>query len=606
MWRTQRRSRQTSSVPNGMQDVGKTIHFLRRPNRLDVCRVRLWFGIAGAVLAMHAVAGAAPLPPERKLSIHLAPKVVGERVEAIEVTETFDVDALPKGAKLLSLPILTEAVPGVLRDPATLVASDARGPLPLERSDDPVDPAGVTQDHHWRTQRPTSGTITVTYLAHPRVVTAATKPGALKDMRSEGAGIHGSTKVLFAVPATGWPRQVHIEWDLSAMAPGSRAVTSFGEGRSVATLDAHTLSLGYFMAGPWQKLPANATDGFLVYYLTEPDFDLAAAARNAAISYRYATDFFGTELQPFRGLMRTTDRFQGGGTGGRDSFMFGTVRGAPQDPDALNYLLIHEALHSWIGALSKGPEGLWFVEGATNYYTAVLPFRAGQRTVAQVAAQIDGWTANYYANPRRTMGDDAAAAAFWSDTDAQILPYNRGALYIAQVDARLRAASAGRRRVDGLVRAMTQAVRRGDASEEVWLSLVTDALGERGKRDFEDMKAGRMLDLPADLFGPCFRRVSGPVGRYRPGFQIAANADGRYIVGPVGAGSAAATAGLVQGDEVLNWKAVGETAKRPGVPLTLKLKAGGGERELEFDPWVGLQDGFRWVEAIPRPKACML
>lgn len=574
--------------------------------RLCSCHVRLVIGVASAVFMLSSAVGATSRPPERTLSIHLAPRVVGERVDAIAVTETFDVDALPKGAPLLSLPIITEAVPGVLRDPDTLVASDASGPLPLERTDGPVDPTGIKQDHHWRTQRATSGTITVTYLAHPRMVTAATRPGALKDMRTEGAGIHGSTKVLFAIPATGWPRTVRIEWDLSEMAPGSRAVTSFGEASSVTTLDAGILGLGYFMAGPWKKLPANADDGFMVYYLTTPDFNLPEAARDAAVNYRYATGFFGTELTPFRAFMRTTDRFQGGGTGGRDSFMFGTVKGAPKALDALNNVLIHEAVHNWIGALPKGPDGLWFVEGATNYYTAVLPFRAGQRTPAQVAAQIDQWTADYYANPQRTMSDDAAAAAFWSDPNAQILPYSRGALYIALVDARLRAASGGRRRVDELVRAMTDAVRRGDASEELWLSLVTSALGAQGKREFKEMKAGKMLDLPADLFGPCFRRVSGPVGRYRPGFESATGVGGRHTVGPVRPGSPAAKAGLVHGDEILNWKALGEAATRPGVPLVLKLKANGVERELQINPWIEVRDGFRWVEALPRPAACML
>lgn len=560
---------------------------------------------AALYLATAAAAVAAPEPFERSLSILLEPRLLQGEVDAISVTETFDVAPLPAGALLLSLPIITESVPGVLRDPATLVARDAAGPLPLDMAEDAVDPTQMKQDRHWRIRRATSGMITVSYLARPRVIAPDTKPGALVDMRTEGGGIYGSTKVLFAVPDTGWPRKVRIDWNLSELAPGSRAVSSFGEGSTVDTLDAATLGLGYFMAGPWQKLPPDTDDGFLVYYLTPPDFDLSAAAREVAASYRYATGLFGTEPRPFRALMRTTERFQGGGGGGRDSFIFGTVKGAPLDPDAINQVLTHEAMHNWIGSLQKGPEGLWFVEGAANYYTAMLPYRMGRHTVAQVAAQIREWTSNYYANARRTMDDDAAAAAFWSDSDAQLLPYSRGPLYIALVDARLRAASGGQLRVDALVRAMVQALRRGDASEALWLTLVTQALGDVGRRDFADLKAGRMLDLPADLFGACFQRVQGPVRRYLPGFTTK-TMDGRHVAAAVRAGSPAAAAGLMPGDEIINWQVMDNAAGQPGAPVALKVKNAAGVREIRIDVWGPAHDGLTWVEATSQPKDCKL
>lgn len=555
---------------------------------------------------MTVTAGAGPTHAEHSLAIRLAPQTVDGRVDAIVVTEAFDVAPMPAGELLLSLPIITESVPGVLRDPATLLARDDAGPLPLDRSDDPVDPTQMKQDHRWYTRRATSGPVTVSYVARPRVITADTRPAALVDMRTEGDGVYGSTKILLAVPASGWPRQVRIEWDLAAMAPGSKAVSSFGEGTTDATLDAETLGLGYFMAGPFHKLPATANDGFMLYYLSQPDFDLAAAARDVVATYEYASQFFGTEAQPFRALMRTTERFQGGGGGGRNSFIFGTVKGAPLPLDDVKALLTHEALHNWIGSLQKGPPGLWFVEGATEYYAAILPFRLGHRTVEQMAAHIDSWTAGYYANARRTMGEDAAAAAFWSDAEAQLLPYNRGPLYIALVDARLRAASNGQQRVDTLVRSMVQALRTGNASEELWLSLVTDALGERAQRDFADLKSGRMLDLPDDLFGPCFHRVAGPVRRYLPGFKFEVAADGRRIVGPVRAGSAAAAAGLVRGDEVLNWRVMDDGVRQYAAPMTLKVKSAAMTHDVTIDPWGAASDGYRWIVVLPRPADCHL
>jgi predicted metalloprotease with PDZ domain len=561
-------------------------------------------GLASMMLAFSTPAFAET--PHHALTIRLVPQVIDGQVDAIEVTEVFDIKPLPAGAELLSLPIVAESVPGVLRDPSTLLARDDAGPLPLEPVDDAADPTQMKQDRHWHTGRPAAGTVTVTYLARPRVVTAATKPAALKDMRVEGAGIHGSTKTLFAIPATGWPRRVHIEWDLAAMAPGSRAVTSFGEGNVDTDLDAEPLTLGYFLAGPWHKLAPEGEDGFLLYYLTPPDFDIDGAIDDAAATYHAATRLFGTEPAPMRAIMRTTARFQGGGTGGRHSFMFGVVQGAPPTQDHIHYLLTHESLHNWIGNLPKGPEGVWFVEGATDYLTAILPYRLGHRSTAQLAARFGKWTTDYYANPRRTMRDDDAAAAFWTDTDAQLLTYSRGPLYVALVDARLRKASGGRRRVDTLLRAMADGIRRGDASEDLWRSLVIAALGEQGRRDFDDMKAGRMLDLPPDLFGPCFRRVARPVGRYRPGLRIDVADDGRHVAGAVQPGSPAATAGLAAGDDILDWRDVADMPRQAGTPLTLRVRGIGGERTLRFNPWESVQDGFTWVEATKPPTSCGL
>jgi predicted metalloprotease with PDZ domain len=570
------------------------------------CFVARCLPIGVALMLLPFSVGASEDPLRHALTIRLVPHVVDGKVDAIDVTEVFDVPPMPAGADLLSLPIVTESVPGVLRDPTSLHARDEAGPLPLEQVDDAADPTQQKQDRHWVLKRPVAGTVTVSYRARPRVVTAATRPAALKDMRVEGSGIHGSTKTLFAIPASGWPRMVRIEWDLSAMAAGSRAVTSFGEGNVDATLDADSLTLGYFMAGPWHKLAPEGDDGFSLYYLTPPDFDINAAIRDAAATYHDATRLFGTRPAPMRAIMRTTERFQGGGTGGRHSFMFGVVKGAPPAPDDIDYLLTHESLHNWIGNLSAGAEGVWFVEGATDYLTALLPFRMGRRSTAQLAAQISKWTTEYYASPRRTMRDDDAAAAFWNDTDAQRLTYSRGPLYIALVDARLRKKSSGRRGAESLLRAMADAIREGHASEALWRSLVVKALGEQGRRDFDDMKAGRLLDLPPDLFGPCLRRVAGPVGRYRSGFRVNVADDGRHLAEAVQAGSPVAMAGLAEGDDILNWRDFAAAPRQADGPATLRIRTAAGERILTFNPWENVQDGFTWVEVKRPPTSCGL
>ena len=440
------------------------------------------------------------------------------------------------------------------------------------------------------------------------MITSDTRPAALIDVRTEGAGVYGSTNMLLAAPDAGWPRTVRIGWALDAMAPGSRAATSFGDGTTVTLLDRNAFGQGYFMAGPWQRLPPAGGDGFMVYYLTPPAFDLAGAAADVAHTYRYATRFFGTPLVPFRAFMRTTERFQGGGGGGRNSFIFGTVRGESRDPDALSQLLAHEAIHNWIGDFGGTHEGQWLTEGATNYYAAILPYRAGHETLAEVQRRIGEWTTDYYGNIRRTMPDDAAAAAFWTDSDAQLLPYSRGALYVAMVDARMRAASGGRRRVDELIRPMVTAIRNGTASEAMWQTLVTKALGARGRDEFLAMKAGRMLDLPDDLFGPCFRREARQFRRYVPGFSMKTGADGRAVVGNVQPGSSAARIGLKPDDVILNKADLDAAKAMPGTIVTLQVLSGDASRALRFDPWGPAQAGYQWILRQPTadPEACAI
>jgi hypothetical protein len=553
-----------------------------------------------------SASAASPRPVQQSLSIALRPIVLDQRVQAIEVRETFSVAAPSSPGDLFSLPIVTDGVSGVLDDPATLSASDQAGPLALNWHDDPIDPTASRQYRHWRPRRAIIGTVTISYRATPRIITAETKPAALFDMRIEELGVHGSTKILLALPELGWPRRTMFQWHLDAMARGSRAVSSFGEGDTSNLLDRKQLDNAYFMAGPWERYAPGGENGFIVYHLSTPDFDLVGPTKDVGPTYRYANTLFGTKPTAFRVLMRMTDRQQGGGTGGYRSFFFGTVRGSPRSPAGMQYLFTHEMLHRWFGNLSSGPEGLWFVEGATNYYTAILPYRLRNRSLAEVGRQIGKWTTDYYANPKRELSEAAATAEFWTDTDAQLLPYSRGALYIALVDARLRAASGGRRRVDELARRMTTAIEQGNGTEALWLSLVTRALGEVGRRDFADLKAGRMLDLPADLFGPCFRRETGPARRFSPGLQVRTSPDGKHVVQAVSENSPALEAGLMKGDEILDWKALDPEMVGPGATITLHVRRGANLLLTRLSPWTGDLTGFSWHPIASSGQRCGL
>jgi hypothetical protein len=393
----------------------------------------------------------APVHAERPgmpLVIWLTPRMSDGAVRTVDVRLTIPVPNVAAGEPLLTMPIVAVMAPGALADPARLVAADEAGPLPMETEEDPADPSQFEQNRRWLPRRATVGDVVVRYAATPRTVTPETRPGPLYDMRTEGPGFHGSGRVMLALPVEGWPRPVRIDWDLSEMPTGSRAATSLGEGRVEALLDQRELGSTFFMAGPLHSLPADGSGNFVAYWITPPAFDLAAALAWTEQAYLYGARFFGREA-PFRIFMRTTERFQGGGSGGHHSFMFGTVAGEARDPEGLRGLLGHEALHSFVGGSGTGSQ--WYSEGANTYYTAILPYRAGLVSLDSVRETFNDLARAYYTNPRSNLANDEVTRLFFSDPDAQVVPYQRGPLYFALVDARLRAASGGQRRVDALV-----------------------------------------------------------------------------------------------------------------------------------------------------------
>ena len=65
------------------------------------------------------------------------------------------------------------------------------------------------------------------------------------------------------------------------------------------------------------------------------------------------------------------------------------------------------------------------------------------------------------------------------------------------------------------------------------------------------MMAGRLVVPPSDSFGPCFARTTAPLRRYVLGFDSAVLIEPRRIVRGLQPESAAAAAGLRDGDEIV-------------------------------------------------------
>src|SRR5262249_35419072 len=143
----------------------------------------------------------------------------------------------------------------------------------------------------------------------------------------------------------------------------------------------------------------------------------------------------------------------GGGTGLAKSFMF--AYGATQVPTLqdLQMLLAHEMAHNWptLNGGEEHPLTAWYTEGTAEYYSLVLAYRAhlidGDRFLTILNQRAEG----YYANPLIALTNEQAGERFWSDGRAQRVPYGRGFMYLAQVNAEMRAHSNGARSLDDLV-----------------------------------------------------------------------------------------------------------------------------------------------------------
>lgn len=549
-------------------------------------------------------------PAEPALQISLTPRLPGGEVESIDVVLDVRAPRASAGEPFLSMAIVRAMAPSALDDPASLVARDARGVIPMTIEEDPEDPSAFRQDRRWLPQRATQGDVSVRYTIEPRVITAGTRPGPLFDTRTEGSGFHGSGNTMLALPVDGWPRRVRVNWDLSEMPAGARGATSFGEGAAEIEATRQNLDGTFFMAGPLSSQPEDGEGDFVVYWITPAAFDLEGAARWAEEAWRYFVEFFGERGSAFRVFMRTTERFQGGGSGGFNSFIFGTVKGEDRDPEQVRSLLAHEAIHHFVGGLGEGGGAggaQWYTEGATSYYTVVLPRRAGLSSLEQYADAFNRHALSYYTNPRSNLSNDEVTRLFFSDSYAQIVPYNRGPLYFALVDARMRTAAGGAKRVDDLIFRFIEG--RDSAPDPVayWRELVVDALGEKGGAEFDGMMNGAPLDLPSDLFGPCFVAEDRMLRSFSLGFRPYTDAEGVTRAGPIAPGSPADAAGMKRYDAIANPQALDAAEDGPkGATISLEILRDSVAMTMTFAPWSAPLPGKQWVRTRVPEARCNL
>lgn len=530
-------------------------------------------------------------------------RVIKEKEERItHVGVELEMSAVDRGSEepfTLRVPVIFAGIDGIADRVEDLRVTDEKGVLDLEQMDDQADAGGFIYWRKWKATRPTTGTIKVQYLCSlpeplPRL-------GPPFDLRVNGGGISGAGYGFLVLPEEPGLFNLHLCWDLRNMEPGSKGITSLGEGDFETVGPIEQVFSSYFMAGRVGRYPEKGDlNGFSSAWLGDPPFDAEEMMAWSAKAYAALKRFFrDTSPRRYRFFMRIGPDNNGvGGAGLYNSFML-FVPVEPELTEGIRGTIAHEMTHNWVGSL-EGPPGatFWFSEGLVVYYTRLLMFRAGLFSPDEFLEDANDTVVRYLTNPLRNLPNDSIEEHFWKDRNAQVVPYDRGSLYFAHVDAKIRAASDGDRSVDDIVLEMLDRRKNGEKlTKEMWLELLEKELGPSALEEFESVIIrGEDFVPDSDAFGPLFKRIPAKLRLLEMGFDDRKTlySKEKIVVG-LKKDSAAERAGLRNGDRILN--KINMTKLRRNEELRLKLEVQRGDQKLkiEYLPRGELIDGYKWI-----------
>ena len=280
-----------------------------------------------------------------------------------------------------------------------------------------------------------------------------------------------------------------------------------------------------------------------------------------------------------------------GGTGRDDAFAFFATDNA--DSATLNKLLAHEHLHTWIprriGNMPQRDEArdYWLSEGFTDFYTARLLLKDKIWTLKEYVDSLNDALRDYSYSPLRSSPNSKIISDFWTDQDAQKLPYLRGHLFAHLIDHMLRQDSEGERDFDDIMLAMRERVRALDSAEP---PLATGMFAEEMKKaelDIGDLIASHIRDgkpilLPEDTFVPCGVVETNKIPEFDRGFDPDKTAENGNVIVGLREGSNGYKAGLRNGMKIVKRES-GKTGDSR-VPLVYRVLDNGKERVISFLP----------------------
>jgi len=289
----------------------------------------------------------------------------------------------------------------------------------------------------------------------------------------------------------------------------------------------------------------------------------------------------------------TKQSFSFGGTGLTSCFSLYCNTGFSLDEgsrhaDQIKVLLAHEYFHTWNGGKIPSSDeegtGYWFSEGFTDFYARSLLHRAGMISDAVYLEKLNFMLGEAATSPVRNAPASRIKEEFWTNREVQRLPYQRGEQVALAVDAKIRAASGGKRSLDDLMRDLLARSLAGKAySTETVLQMIeaeTDAAFAAAIRGV--VADGNDVPLPKMLESPRAKLTTGQLRGFEAGFDIEPSRSTKTLSG-VKDGSAAFAAGLRNGQKL---KGLSISSGSPGSPpfAEVKIEEDGQEKMIKYDP----------------------
>ena len=441
----------------------------------------------------------------------------GTDVTAVEVRYELTGDILSGETLSLRSPIVYAGRTDMADSVAELVIHDGAGVVGLAVQDDPEHPGGFPYFRHWRSDRPVTSPVMVSY----RVSPAKTRsPGPQFDFYAHDGGFSTGGMALFVLPEdrrlvgdAAW----NVSWDLSDLAPGSISASTHGDGDFEVQGEAERLINAYYMVGPIGRFHSpDEKLSFHAYWLGQTVFDVPREMAWVSEAYGYLRDFFQDDETPSYRVFVRALQGSGGGTALHNSFMLAVDPGDPDSSaESPRGTIFHEMGHMFVGNLlsTENPRGsTWFAEGLNVYYTRLLLLRSGLAPVSNYLESINSTSRRYYSNPYRNESaaelDRLGFSTGVGEGSAQNVPYTRGSLYFASVDAKIRLASNGAHTLDDVILPLFE-LRRNDEplTEDRLVDALIQEIGFSARDEFESIIVNGDVVVPdPGAFGPCFDR----------------------------------------------------------------------------------------------------
>jgi predicted metalloprotease with PDZ domain len=506
------------------------------------------FATAAVAVGM-SFASVAQAQPAPLIKVLIAPGAMDEKVGKGEVKITMTAQAVdaPAGAPLFRVPVAEDLV---VTDAQGVVPRASNPPPPAAKPDEERGPMAGPGAAGGRGQtfipaRPVKGDLTIAYRAP---VQNGNNGGTTPiNPRIDGEGFSALGSTLLPNLDTKTRYRIAIDWDLKAMAPGSTAVSSLGDGNAeMGAGPASRLGRTVMMAGKLYRDPVVPTGKFSAAWSGDPGFDMHPPMQYAAKLHSYMVKFFNTPNDPaYRVLLRLNAAGNpGGGVAFPNSFF--ATWGPTVSGESIQQILGHEMVHTF----TANSLGKWYDEGDAVFYQVRLPWMAGMVPTETYLRDINLTAARYYTNAEINAREELLIPNFFKNPWMNTLGYDRGALYFAALDGMARRASGGKKTIDDLVRVLVKMQRsEQEITEQTWVDLLQKEIGANAVTLHKSMMAGGLVAPESSDFGPCFRRVDAKIRRFEQGFTVK-TVEGKKIVDAVVEGSEAAKAGMKNGEEI--------------------------------------------------------